>query len=47
LSCHPYPGFTEDARWYDATPIKASAPDKIQIKMRVKMDKPLNLKKCG
>lgn len=47
LTCHPYPGFSEDSRWYDAIPVKGGPTDKIQIKMRVKMDKPLNLKKCG
>ncbi|XP_028398067.1 calcium-dependent secretion activator 1-like isoform X2 [Dendronephthya gigantea] len=48
LTCNPYPGFTEDSRWYEAVPVKAGPlTDKIQIKMRIKMDKPLNLKKCG
>ena len=45
LTCHPYPGFTEDSRWYDAVPVKGAPAEKIQIRMRVKMDKPLNLKK--
>ena len=44
----PTPGGSELPELYDAgTPPKGWTGDKIKLKIAVKMDKPVNLKKCG
>lgn len=43
----PIPGGSEQPELYDVVTPKGWAGDKIKLKIAVKMDKPVNLKKCG
>ena len=43
----PTPGGSELPELYDVITPKGWTGDKIKLKIAVKMDKPVNLKKCG
>ena len=43
----PSPGGSELPVLYDVVTSKGWTGDKIKLKIAVKMDKPVNLKKCG
>lgn len=43
----PTPGGSELPELYDVATTKGWTGDKVKLKIAVKMDKPVNLKKCG
>jgi len=43
----PIPGGSELPELYDVVTPKGGTADKVKLKIAVKMDKPVNLKKCG